>query len=69
MQHAYLDYVQDVNYQAVTDSLLGMLKFEKGLPLNCRLADFPISAQELINSSEVIMLGKTNIRSTVHRPT
>ena len=57
-----------VTRKVVSESILGMLKFQKEGSENCLVSELPLAAQELLNSHHLLMFGKTNIRSTVHRP-
>lgn len=47
---------------------LGLFKIKREIPEQYNLSDLPPKAQELILSPQLFLLGKTNIRSTVHRP-
>ncbi len=58
---------EKVECQIIPDSKLGMLKFKQENN-GCQLSQLPISAQKLIFSKQHLMIGKTAIRSTIHRP-
>jgi glutamate dehydrogenase len=47
---------------------LGLFKIKRETPEQYNLSDLPPEAQKLILSPQLFLLGKTNIRSTVHRP-
>lgn len=55
-------------YQMVSGSELGMAKFKTSSPVYGLLSALPVDAVKLILSNQLLILGKTETRSTVHRP-
>jgi glutamate dehydrogenase len=54
--------------QVVSGSELGIAKFKKYSTTHQSLADFPEEAIKLVLSSQLLILGKTDTRSIIHRP-
>lgn len=54
--------------QVVSGSELGITKFKKYLPAHILLSELSADAVKLILSNQLLILGKTETRSTVHRP-
>lgn len=52
----------------ISGTALGLKKIKNEMQEKYLMEDLPKAAQELILSKQLLMLGKTNIRSTVHRP-
>jgi len=59
---------KEASYETVSGKELGILKIVKDIMGSYHLSDLPNSAQELILSKQPLIVGKTNFRSTVHRP-
>lgn len=58
---------QEKIYSVIPDTRLGLLKRDSKA-LDTRVLDFPIAAQALMFSLDPLIIGKTDLRSTVHRP-
>lgn len=54
--------------QTLEKSDLGLFKIKKETSDHYTLSELPHAAQKVILSKHLLILGKTNIRSTVHRP-
>jgi glutamate dehydrogenase len=66
------DIVNDNNkkkYQLIVDSKLGISGIKRYYSAVCEMSGLPMVAESLLFSEEVIVVGKTNARSAVHRPT
>lgn len=59
---------EKIAYECVVDSYLGVLKLKNKFVESYLLSELPGSVQELILSKQLLVIGKTNMRSTVHRP-
>src|SRR5581483_6206700 len=65
LQHTDEGVIIDI----LNDSKIGLVPEELWPPESIALNQFPISAQQILTSSQMLIIGKTNVRSTVHRPT
>lgn len=52
----------------IAGSELGLFKIKRGVSEQYNLSDLPLPAQKLVMSKHLFILGKTNVRSSVHRP-
>jgi glutamate dehydrogenase len=68
-EYDILEEDNEKKYQLISDSTLGIANVKKYYSSVCEIAGLPLAAQSLIFSEEVVMVGKTNVRSAVHRPT
>lgn len=60
--------IETATCQMVQGSALGIAKFKKYAPTHRTLSDLPKDAIKLVLSNQLLILGKTETRSTVHRP-
>jgi len=68
-EYDIIDQDNEKKYQLTLDSALGIANVKKYYSSVCEISGLPIAAKSLIFSEEVIIVGKTNVRSPVHRPT
>lgn len=59
---------QPDTYQVVSGSELGVEKFKEHTATHLSLSELPESAKKLVLSNQLLILGKTKTRSTIHRP-
>jgi len=67
-EYQYVYEGKEIERQLINNSKLGLYKNQQEILGACALSELPAAAQTLLLSSELILVGKTNIRSTVHRP-